>query len=53
MALFFALLIWDYCKNGGERLWMRVLTALVTVLPTILAALPIMAFFERVLSQYV
>jgi hypothetical protein len=53
MALFFVLLIWDYCKNGEERLWMRVLTALVTVLPTILAALPIMAFFERILSQYV
>ena len=53
MVLFFALMIWDYCKNGEERLWMRVLTALVTILPTILAVLPIVTFFERLLSKYV
>ena len=53
MVLFFALMIWDYCKNGGERLWMRVLTASVTILPTILAVLPIVTFFERLLSKYV
>lgn len=53
MVLFFALMIWDYCKNSEERLWMRVLTASVTILPTILAVLPIVTFFERLLSKYV
>ena len=53
VVLFFGLLLWDLSKHGGKRLWVRVLTALVTFLPAALATIPILTFFEEFFGQYV
>jgi hypothetical protein len=53
VVLFFGLLLWDLSKHGGKRLWVRVLTALVTFLPVALTAIPILGFLEKFFDQYV
>jgi hypothetical protein len=53
VVLFFGLLLWDLSKHGGKRLWVRVLTAMVTFLPAALATIPILTFFEEFFGQYV
>ena len=52
-VLFLVILLVDYNKNGEERIWVRVLTALVTVLPSVLVTWPIMGYFEEILSRFV
>ena len=53
VVLFFWLLLWDLSKHGGKRLWVRVLTALVTFLPMALTAITVLTFLEKFFGQYV
>lgn len=53
VVLFVIILQIDYNKNGLSRMWVRVLTAMVTLLPAALMALQLMGYFERLLSPLV
>lgn len=53
LILFISLAIVDYVKFRYNPLWVRIATAMVAFLPCMLMAMHIMAYFERVLSQYV
>lgn len=52
-GLFLAILLIDCHKNGLSRMWVRVLTAMVSLLPAALMALQLMGYFEGLLSPLV
>ena len=53
IVLFIGLVVVDYVKLRWKPLWVRIVTVLVTFLPSMLIALQLMAYFEKKLSQYV
>ena len=48
-----ALLVWDLWKQQDQRIGDRIMTAAVVFLPAVRMILPILAYFEGMLSQYV
>lgn len=53
LILFIGLTVVDYVKFRWNPLWVRIVTVCVTFLPCMLMAMQLMAYFEKILSQYV